>query len=358
MHHSLFGVLLSELLKRFQAESIKMNILHHKSWHVRTKKNIEKVRRDEQRALEEQTEKARKADIAEQERRIQQLRSKFSVSQPDDQLHRNAKDDGQLHPNAKDDGQLHSKAKDDGQHLPVVQSSKQHINFFQPEYENTKNKAHALEKKIEQEAWEKKVGILRYLGGDQSSGKNELPWYEQLPTRLDNQAIGCKEASAIQRHDPLNKIKTELNRRRKDEEDLKKRKQLLLNRKERFDSKFNKFRDDRMKTSTNRKPNDRRSSERRRSESRTTSGSSGMRPEDGRLKGSQTTAGSQPDNRPDSELSEKELKLKLLREKRLKREQKEQKKSKDLVVTQSPFFCLDDRQRAYSNQFNPHLARR
>ena len=340
-----------------------MNILHHKSWHVRTKKNIEKVRRDEQRALEEQIEKARKADIAEQERRIQQLRSKFSVSQPDD----HQSDKGHNHQNDKGHDQLHQQIsnnpirpkndvrqndQDADQQVPAVRG-KQHINFFQPEYETTKNKAHALEKKIEQETWEKKVGILTYLGGNQPGGKSELPWYERLPTQLDNQqAIGCREASAIQREDPLSKIKTELNRRKKDEEDLKKRKQFLLDRKERSANKFNKFRDGYNRLKTNRRPDDRR----RRSE--TSGGSSAMRPEESNQKDSQKDSQSQPDNRPDSELSEKELKLALLRQKRLKREQKEQKKSKDLAVTQSPFFCLDDRQRAYLNQFNPHLARR
>lgn len=306
-----------------------MNILHHKSWHVRTKKNIEKVRRDEQKALEEQTEKARKADIAEQERRIQQLRNKFSVNQPVEESNQKDKD---------------------GQQAPVipavVRSSKQHINFFQHEYDNAKNKAHALEKKIEQETWEKKVGILTYLGGNQSGGKSELPWYERLPTQQDNQAIGCREASAIQRDDPLNKIKKESNARKKDEVDLKKKKQFLLDKQERFKSKFNKFRDgyDLLKAPKDRRPATGRSfNDRRRGEA-----ISDSRPE----------SGGQPDSRPNSELSEKELKLKLLREKRLKREQKESKKSRDLVVTQSPFFCLDDRQRAYTNQFNPHLARR
>ena len=314
-----------------------MNILHHKSWHVRTKKNIEKVRRDEQRALEEQTEKARKADIAEQERRIQQLRNKFSVGQSVEQSSQNDKDE----PKQRQDGQQASASRP---------NSKHHVNFFQHEYDNTKNKAHALEKKIEQETWEKKVGILTYLGGNQSGGKSETPWYERLPTQLDNQEIGCREALAIQRDDPLNKIKKELNSRKKDEEDLKKKRQFLLDkqeRQERYKNKFNKFRDgyDRLKAPRDRKPTAKPSSERRRS----------VRSEDERLKSSKDGS---LHNRPDAELSEKELQLKLLREKRLKREQKECKKSKDLLVTQSPFFCLDDRQRAYSNQFNPHLARR
>ncbi|KAI9303061.1 hypothetical protein BJ944DRAFT_268997 [Cunninghamella echinulata] len=53
-----------------------MNILPHKSWHVYNKKNIEKVRKDEEKAKQEQDAKDKRSTLADSEARIQLLRER------------------------------------------------------------------------------------------------------------------------------------------------------------------------------------------------------------------------------------------------------------------------------------------
>lgn len=282
-----------------------MNILHHKSWHVRTKKNIEKVRKDEQRALEEQAEKLRKADIAEQERRIQQLRNKFNVNQSVDQT-----------VDCVDRSNVASTSRTKQKIEPADNG---HLNLFQQEYESSKNKAHELEKKNEQEQWERKVGILNYLGGNKQA---DVPWYERPPDQDHNKTVKSnREISILEYHDPLNKIKKELKKRKEDEANDNFKRNKFPNRRAPNRS-FKYPRDVRREPQADR--NDRNDSQ---LETKT-------------------------------ELSEKELKLKELRDKRLKREAKESKKSKDLV-NKNRFNGVNEemRGRPYFNQYNPQLAR-
>ncbi|XP_043540243.1 leukocyte receptor cluster member 1, partial [Chiloscyllium plagiosum] len=60
-----------------------MNILPKKSWHVRNKDNVERVRRDEERAAAAERELKARAELAEREARTELLRNRARHSLPE-----------------------------------------------------------------------------------------------------------------------------------------------------------------------------------------------------------------------------------------------------------------------------------
>ncbi|CAF1590625.1 unnamed protein product [Rotaria magnacalcarata] len=182
-----------------------MNILPKKRWHVRTKDNIARVLRDEKKAAEEEQKTLRRKTLAEQEARLNNLRAKR------------------------------------GDHLIQFQSSEEatakekpleHVNLFQLEEKglkttNATNDEHEKEKKAETEEFEKKLGLLTYLGGSVVESKGTVPWYME---RGANKPAPSKELSKtdreerdrlrIEKQDPLNsmsKYVEDLKRKRDDE---------------------------------------------------------------------------------------------------------------------------------------------
>jgi len=122
-----------------------MNILPKKSWHVRNRDNIERVRRDEENARKEEEEKLRRVALAEQEARTDALRQK---------------------------------ARQKGiSEKPTSTATLRHIDFFS-DYESKKgNKEHEEEKKAEKEKDEKNIGLLTYLGQTAIDAQKDKPWY-------------------------------------------------------------------------------------------------------------------------------------------------------------------------------------
>ncbi|EFN83868.1 leukocyte receptor cluster member 1 homolog [Harpegnathos saltator] len=160
-----------------------MNILPKKRWHVRTKENIARVRRDEAKAAEEEKIKQARIQKAETEAKVNLLRHQ-------------------------------ARSKYDGRVETNISSTKsEHVNFFvdlednKIDY-NRPNIEHEKEKKEEKEKYEKQIGYLTYLGQDTNEALGKKNWYEELPKRMmdtdKNIEIETKKKTLI---DPMVDIK-------------------------------------------------------------------------------------------------------------------------------------------------------
>ncbi|KZC14703.1 PREDICTED: leukocyte receptor cluster member 1 homolog [Dufourea novaeangliae] len=168
-----------------------MNILPKKRWHVRTKENIARVRRDEAQAAEEERIKHERAQKAETEARINFLRDKAR---------------------SKYDGREETKAETD-----ASTSKLEHVNVFADLEQgkidhNRPNTEHEKEKKEEKEKYEKQIGYLTYLGQDTNEATGKKNWYEELPKRITdtekNIEVQTKKKAL---DDPIHDIKKYLN---------------------------------------------------------------------------------------------------------------------------------------------------
>ncbi|XP_012266609.2 leukocyte receptor cluster member 1 homolog [Athalia rosae] len=171
-----------------------MNILPKKRWHVRTKDNIARVRRDEAKAAEE--EKAIKARIqkAETEARTNLLRNRARLKYDGREL--------STGDNETADERLSSSE------VPL-----EHVNFFidvqdgKTDYSKP-NADHEVEKKAEQEKYEKQIGYLTYLGQDTNEATGNKSWYNELPKRLtDSDTYVEATAKTKFLNDPLNDVR-------------------------------------------------------------------------------------------------------------------------------------------------------
>ncbi|XP_038567209.1 leukocyte receptor cluster member 1 [Micropterus salmoides] len=148
-----------------------MNILPKKSWHVRNKDNVARVRRDEAQAAEEEREAKRRVERAEQEARTEYLRRKSRAAL---QSEGGTRDD--------DDGD-----DERGRGSGVLE----HLNLFPLEESSEKkgNEEYLKEKKDEKEKQERAIGLLVSLGPQ--PGSEVTPWY--MKTGKEKEELKEKE---------------------------------------------------------------------------------------------------------------------------------------------------------------------
>ncbi|XP_034249406.1 leukocyte receptor cluster member 1 [Thrips palmi] len=168
-----------------------MNILPKKRWHVRTKDNIARVRRDEAQAAEEEKERERKIKLAEKEARRDLMRIQARAKYGTKEINKEEDE-----PEEKNTG---------------APSRLEHINFFAEEEaglvsSTAVNKDHEEEKKQEKEKYEKQIGYLTYLGQDTNEATGNVSWYNKCPDReeVPNEETGLKHKMMS---DPLNSFR-------------------------------------------------------------------------------------------------------------------------------------------------------
>lgn len=177
-----------------------MNILPKKSWHVRNKDNVARVRRDEAQAAQEEREAKRRIERAEQEARTEYLRRKARSALEAAGVSRN----------------------EDGQDNETTRAS-EHLNLFPLEESSEKkgNEEYLKEKKEEKEKQERAIGLLVSLGPQ--PGEEITPWYmksssekaEESKESDKKKTITEEEREKKQRRlkdslDPLNDMKKAL----------------------------------------------------------------------------------------------------------------------------------------------------
>lgn len=168
-----------------------MNILPKKSWHVRNKDNVARVRRDEAQAREEEKERERRVLLAQQEARTEFLRKKARRQNSLPELE--AADAGVPSSGPVD---LFKELLEEGKGVPRG------------------NKEYEEEKRQEKERQEKALGILTYLGQSAAEAQTQPPWY-QLPPGKGGCPPGPSPDEKIKnRLDPLKEMQKHLGKKR------------------------------------------------------------------------------------------------------------------------------------------------
>jgi len=341
-----------------------MNILPKKNWHVRTQKNIDRVRKDEALAAEQEAENERRSKLALQEARTRLLRDKARARDPE-----------LIGPTPEE---VEVDNEDRNVSREVIDSSG-HINFFQDVErgegeEPQTNKEAEAEKKKEQEEYETKVGYLVKLGQDTEELTGNTVWWKKptserllnpVPSQLNATSAPLSSVRAKQKEflDPLNNVRKYLGcegvrlTMKKHEKKLEAKEIKAIN----F-APLNKERK-RKRSRSRSRSRSRKKKKRKRSSSREKSKSHKKKKSKKKRRRSTSSESSSSDSDQDKRAAAK-LNLEKLRRERLERERLERQKADRLVFGQSK----EDKEKKkreeekvqsqkYNNQFNPDLAK-
>ena len=290
-----------------------MNILRHKSWHVRTRSNINRVRRDEEKARNEELRLQKRIDLAESEARIGLLRQRRPPTDEDD-------------------------TNEDT-------IARRHLNIFADfsDKNESKNKDHEKEAKEEKDKYETKTGILKYLvEKDLDSDQN---WYldsHEKRMKLKDNSTDEKDSEKLlkdnktkQMNDPMEDIKRYLDSMKSKSEDKTTKRKISDK-----SIEFIKSSESSAKTKTKHKKKHKKHKKHK------------------KRKHLSESSDESEDNASDQKVSKT---LQQLRAERLERERIERERTVELLTGRKNIkedsVIMDERRRTYNSQFNPEIAR-
>ncbi|KAJ3069171.1 hypothetical protein HDU98_007752 [Podochytrium sp. JEL0797] len=164
-------------------------ILKHKSWHVYNQKNIDKVRKDEEKARAEEGEKRGRAVKADQEYRLQVLRAKAGSS--------------------SQKRRLGEEAGANGSEIQSAGTEGVHLNLFgdlesgKSKRRDGTNEEHEGEKAAEKAKFDKQITM--YLGQEVGKdGAPVVPWYAKETSGVEK--LGVKRLKTERLEDPAAKF--------------------------------------------------------------------------------------------------------------------------------------------------------
>ncbi|KAH8267289.1 hypothetical protein KR018_004586 [Drosophila ironensis] len=164
------------------------------SWHVRTKENIARVRKDEAEAQAAEQARKEKLELAESEARINFLRRQACLPES-----ASASTSTSASAPKECREQVEKQSGAPAGAVDLFADYRSHV--------KTTNKDSERERKEEQEKYEKQIGYLTYLGQDTNEALKTRSWYEVAPQRHNApEDLEEKLVTQKQSHDPLSLI--------------------------------------------------------------------------------------------------------------------------------------------------------